>query len=228
MQDYMLRLDKSLAHFITFIDEQLGKQNVLFIVTAGHGLAYNPNYLAENKIPVGYFNANSSAFLLKSYLNNLYGKGDWIKSFENQQIYLNRTLIEDAKIDLVQVQNHVASFMLQFEGIANVTTANTMQTTNFTEGIFRKLQNSYNQKRSGDVLVNLKAGWVEKNEGSTNHSTSYSYDARVPLIWYGWKIGRKTINRSVDLVDIAPTVATFLEISYPNASTGNIILELVE
>jgi bisphosphoglycerate-independent phosphoglycerate mutase (AlkP superfamily) len=118
--------------------------------------------------------------------------------------------------------------MLQFAGVANTVTSYTLQTTNFTNGIFEKMQYSYNQKRSGDVLINLKAGWVEKGIGATDHNSSYAYDSKIPLIWYGWKIGRSTITRPVDITDIAPTICTFLNISYPNACTGSPILELVQ
>jgi hypothetical protein len=94
--------------------------------------------------------------------------------------------------------------------------------------IFEKIQNSYNQKRSGDVLINLKAGWVEQGNGTTGHHSSYDYDTRIPLIWYGWKIGRGTITRPIDITDIAPTLSTFLNITYPNACTGSPIIELIE
>jgi bisphosphoglycerate-independent phosphoglycerate mutase (AlkP superfamily) len=118
--------------------------------------------------------------------------------------------------------------MLQFSGVANTVTAHTMQTANFTEGVYRKIQNSYNQKRSGDVIINLKAGWVEKTEASTGGTSSYSYDSRVPLIWYGWKIGRSSITRQVDIIDIAPTISTFLNITFPNSCTGTPLFELVQ
>jgi hypothetical protein len=163
-----------------------------------------------------------------SALNNIYGKGDWVKAYHSQQIYLNRTLTEDAKIPLTEIQDYTAQFILQFSGVANTITSTTLQTTNFTGGIFEKIQNGFNQKRSGDVIINLKAGWVEKGNGSTNHNSSYAYDSRIPLIWYGWKIGRRTILRPVDITDIAPTISTFLDITYPNACTGNPGLELIE
>ena len=131
-------------------------------------------------------------------------------------------------MSLREVQDYVAQFMLQFAGVANTVTSYTLQTTNFTTGIFEKIQKSYNQKRSGDVMINLKAGWVEKGEGATDHNSSYAYDSKIPLIWYGWKISRGTITRSVDITDIAPTICTFLNTSYPNACTGSPILELVQ
>ena len=40
------------------------------------------------------------------------------------------------------MQDYVSQFLLQFSGVANTITAYTLQTTNFTEGVFRKIQNS--------------------------------------------------------------------------------------
>jgi predicted AlkP superfamily pyrophosphatase or phosphodiesterase len=228
VEDAFLRLDKELAHFLNFIDTSIGKENVLIYLTSDHGVAPIPDYLDDHKIPAGYFNQYGAISLLKSALDNVYGKGDWIKAYNSQQIYLNRILIEDAKIPLSEFQNYVAQFILQFSGVANTVTSTTLQTTNFTSGIFKKIQNGFNQKRSGDVIINLKAGWIEKGEGLSNHNSSYAYDSRIPLIWYGWKIGRGTVLRPVDIIDIAPTISTFLNISYPNACTGNPILELTQ
>lgn len=226
-EDAFLRLDRELAHFLNFVDAEIGKENTLIYLTSDHGVAQIPDYLSDSGIPSGYFNQNGAISLLRSALNNIYGKGNWIKSYHSQQIYLNRTLIEDAKIPLTEIQNYTAQFILQFTGVANTITSTTLQTTNFTSGIFEKIQNGFNQKRSGDVIINLKTGWVEKGYGSTGHNSSYAYDSRIPLIWYGWRIGRSTILRPVDITDIAPTISTFLDITYPNACSGNPVLELI-
>lgn len=228
VEDAFLRLDREISHFITFIEDYIGKENALIFLTSDHGVAQIPSYLNDNKIPAGYFNQNGALSLLMSALNNMYGRGDWVKAYHAQQIYLNRILIEDSKISLQEIQDYVAQFMLQFSGVANTVTAYTLQTTNFTDGVFRKIQNSYSQKRSGDVIINLKAGWVETNEGSTGGTSSYAYDSRIPLIWYGWKVGRSTITREVDITDIAPTIATFLNITYPNSNSGSPIFELIQ
>jgi len=228
IEDAMLRLDKEIGHFIRFLDEQIGKENVLVFFTSDHGVAQIPSYLSDNKIPAGYFNQNGALSLLMSSLNNLHGRGDWVKNYHAQQIYLNHTLIEDSKLSLQQMQDYAAQFLLQFSGVANTVTAHTLQTTNFTDGIFRKIQNSYSQKRSGDVIINLKAGWVEKGEASTGGTSSYAYDSRIPLIWYGWKVGRSTITREVDITDIAPTLSTFLNITFPNSCSGKPVFELVQ
>jgi hypothetical protein len=163
--------------------------------------------------------------LLNSYLNNIYGKGDWVKEYHAQQIYLNRALIESADLNLTSVQENIADLMLQFHGIQNTITANSLKTTDYSHGIFQKIQNSYNQKRSGDVIIHLKNGWIEKQGRNV---VSFGTDTRVPIIWYGWKIKRKAIVQPIDLTDIAPTISVLLDISFPNASTGIPIEDIIQ
>jgi hypothetical protein len=224
VEDAVLRLDKELAHFLSFIESSVGIENTLIIFTAEHGLAHKPEYLEAHKIPSGYFNSSSSISLLSSYMNNIYGKGDWIKQYHAQQIYLNRSLIESAKLSLSSVQEDVANLMLQFQGVQNTITSTALTNNNYVEGIFRKFQNGYNQKRSGDVMLHLTDGYVEKQG---KNLVSFGTDTRVPLIWYGWKVGRKSIIKPVDLIDIAPTLSVLLEISYPNSSSGVPIEEVI-
>jgi len=226
VQDAMLRLDQEIAHLIDFIDQYVGMQNTLVILTSDHGLAYSPKYLTAKKIPSGEFNPFTSLHLLGSYLNAIYGQGEWIKYYYGQQIYLNHDLIETSGISYQEIQEHTAQFLIQFEGVSNAVTSYTLQTSNFSEGIFHKMQNGYHQKRSGDVIINLAPGWMEKINGDSYHS-SYLGDNHVPLIWYGWKIKRSTLTRPVKMIDIAPTISYFLNIARPNVSTGDIILELV-
>jgi len=227
MEDAFIRLDKELEHFFSFIDEFVGGENVLIYLTADQGLTYNPAFLEEQKIPSGEFNPNAALSLLSSYLNILYGEGNWIRYYYAQQVYLNRELIEDARIPLQEFQEKAAMFLLQFEGVSNAVTSHTLQTTSFPDGIFRNIQNGFHQKRSGDIIINLAPGWTEKSSSSSVYNLSYMGDNHVPLIWYGWKISRATINRSVSMTDIAPTLAFFLDISRPNASTGEVILEVI-
>lgn len=228
MEDAFIRLDRDIAHLLQFIDENIGKKNVLIYMTSNHGVSIVPKYLKDKKIPAGYFNHNQAIPLLRSYLNLIYDKGHWVKSYKQQQIFLNQTLIEDSRISLEEIQTRIAQFMIQFTGVANAMTASTLQTNNFTHGIFQKMQNGFNQKRSGDIILNLEPGWIEKDGNITNHNSAYTYDTHVPLIWFGWRINRSSISRPVDLIDIAPTVTHLLNIMAPNACTGKPILELIE
>ncbi len=226
LEDMYLRLDKELEHFLAFIDENLEKQNVLIYLTSDHGTAYNPTELEKTGIPAGTFNADRAVMLLSTYLNAVYGKGKWVSQYFNKQIYLNHQLIEDSKLKLTDVQDVVAKFMIQFTGVSNALTASALESANFTDGIFAAMQNSFNQKRSGDVVINLDPGWIEEGPFVTSANSANRYDTHVPLIWYGWKIKRSQITRHINLTDIAPTLSHFLDIPFPNGCTGTIITEL--
>lgn len=206
----------------------IGKENVLIILTSDQGISSSPDYLEKSKIPGGYFDPKKAMMLLGSYLNAIYGQGAWITAYHEKQIYLNRRLIEDSNQKLADFQQKVADFMLEFSGVANSTTAHTLQTANFANGIMIKFQNSFNQRRSGDVIINLEPGWVERNGTISSGNSAYDYDTHVPLIWYGWKMKRKSILSPINMNDIAPTLSTLLGTTWPNGSLGTPIKEIVE
>lgn len=227
IQDYYLRLDQEIGSLLSFIEKEIGKENCVVYLTSSSGSSQDPRYLESLRMPGGYFKHMQAVALLKSYLNAVYGEGDWVKHYHKQQLYLNRSLIENSKLKLEDVQNTAAEFLIQFSGVANVLTSTALQRNNYTSGAFAKIQNSYSQKRSGDILILLESGWIEQTLSScTDHNTPYSYDTHVPLAWWGWKIERKTIQRNISITDIAITLATFLNVEPPSKTTGNAIWEL--
>ncbi|MDQ1769710.1 alkaline phosphatase family protein [Labilibaculum sp. A4] len=227
MIDNFIRLDQELEHFLSFLDEQIGLENVLVFVTADQSANYTPENLSEQNIPNGYFSTYNAIALLKSYFNILYGNGEWVLGYDSQQVYLNHQLIEDSKLSIIDLQTKAAEFLIQFTGVATTTTANSLVKSNYTHGILQKVQRSFNQKRSGDVMLTLEQGWMHKIKDERDEIAQYSYTNQVPLFWYGWKIKRSVISRSVYIEDIVPTVSSFLNISIPSGCDGNPIEELV-
>ena len=53
--DAILRLDKDIEKLIKYINENLGKRNVLIYFTAAHGVSEVPGVLESYRIPAGYF-----------------------------------------------------------------------------------------------------------------------------------------------------------------------------
>ncbi|MEA3317942.1 MAG: alkaline phosphatase family protein, partial [Bacteroidota bacterium] len=219
-EDMFVRLDKDIAHFLKFIDDNIGKENVLIYFVSDHGVAEVPAYLKSKRMNAGIFNGEKSIALLESYLQLLYGDGKWINKYLSKQIYLNRKQIDKSNITRSEVQEKVVNFMTQFNGVANALSASTLQTTNFNSGVYKLMQNSFNQKRSGDVIINLEPGWIEKTKNLTSSGSLYNYDRHVPLIWYGWNVKNMSVNSEVDISNIAPTISWILGISNPNAAEG--------
>ncbi|MDY0280896.1 MAG: alkaline phosphatase family protein [Salinivirgaceae bacterium] len=228
LEDAYVRLDEDIAQFITFLDMEIGMKDVLFIMTSDRGCPHVPAYLNTMNLPADIFDQNQLYTLAKSYLNVVYGQGDWITAYSDKQFYLNHTLIEDAKLSLTDVQERLARFALQFSGVVNAVTASTLQSTNFNRGSFALMQNSYHQRRSGDVIINLEPGWIEKSDFMVQSNSGYDYDTHVPLIWYGWRVPRTTIYRNISSTSIAATIAAMLNIVTPGGSSGEVIFELMQ
>lgn len=227
MEDAYIKLDKEIEFLISYLEEEIGRENILFILTSNHGSAHSPKYLTDIKIPAGQFKYAQAVSLLKSYLNAIYGEGEWVKYYKKQQIYLNHRLIESSKLSIAEVQQKAAELIIQMSGVANVITSTTLQTTSFSDPILKRMQNSYSQKLSGDLLINLQAGWVEQSVDEVSiHNSAYSYDTHIPLIWYGWKVERQTISDDIDITDIAATLSSILNISQPTMCTGKIIKQI--
>lgn len=223
VEDLFLRLDRDLGHLISVIEDVVGKNNVLIYLTSNHGVSENPEYLADNKMPTGVFKQHYILTLLRSYLKAIYGEGDWVLDYNNNQIYLNKTLIEDSQISLNEFQEKVISFIINSAGISNAISSHQFQNIIFTQGMPKKMQNSFNQKRSGDIMISLKAGWIEDIPFVCNHNSGYKYDTNVPLIWYGWKVKKQNIFNNVNITSIAPTISKILNTPAPPASTGEVL-----
>ena len=226
LQDAYLRLDEDIAYFLDFLDQQLGKSRVLVFMTADRAVAYPSSYNHSARITGGTFSPGMAMSLLRSYLNIYYGQGDWISHYNAGMVYLNHKLIEDNNIPLGEIQGRASGFLNQFTGIAGSVTQDVLLRNYFTDGITAKIQAGFHPKRSGDVMVYLQQGWYERSF-TDDQLSLISYDQHVPLIFYGWNMESKSINRSVNVTDIAPTISYLLNIPVPPFATGEPIMELV-
>jgi predicted AlkP superfamily pyrophosphatase or phosphodiesterase len=227
MADAILRLDRDIETLLKYLTDSLGKKNVLVFFTSAHGVSEVPAVLESYRIPSGYFRQNQAIQLLRSYLNAVYGEGSWVKGYSGRQVFLNRTLIEDSRLSLEEVQKKVARFLVQITGIASAYPYPVFEANGSGDGNFRRIMNNFSPRRSGDVIVTLNTGWVEKEENQvTSHNSPYGYDSHVPMIWFGWSVDRATVTREVNMTDIAATLSVLCKTAAPNGCTGNPLEEL--
>ena len=230
IQDTYIRLDKDLSKLLKTIESKVGFENVVVFLTADHGVVSEPNELIKRNIPAGYFESSIMIDGLKLYLSTRFGDGEWVKNYSNNQLFLNHDLIVEKGLELNKMQQLCADFLLTFEGVKNTFTAKKMHENEYQNSFHSLIQNGYNQKRSGDVMVALQTGWISKywENGGTTHGSSYSYDTHVPLIFWGGNIKQGKTDRKIYIKDIAPTISTILGTAYPNGCTGNPLVEITE
>ncbi len=230
VEDTYLRLDKDLADFFSFLDKEVGEGNYTLFLTADHAAVQVPKYLKSVKIPANYFSYKK----FKEYVNNItlkHFKSDMlVENISNFQIFLDKEKIASLKLDVNNVAQKIAGEVINYKSIYKSVTARTLQTTTFTNGILNSLQNGYNQKFSGDVLLVPAPSTLSTyyKDGGTSHGSGYSYDTHIPMIFYGNGIRKGSSKKKYEIIDIAPTISNLLQIEFPNGSTGKIIEEVLE
>jgi len=227
-EDTYLRLDKDLGHFFNFLDTEVGKENYTLFLTADHAAVHVPSYLQSLKIPAHYINTTKLKKFLSDITQKYFNSKELIENVSNYQIFLNQEKIEALGFNKNTVAQRLADEVLSFDKIYKAVTAKTLQTTNFTEGIMHSLQQGYNPKFSGDVLMIPYPATLNYSRKGTSHGSGYSYDTHVPVIFYGNGIKKGASKKTYKIIDIAPTISNLLKIEAPNGTSGKIIEEVLK
>ena len=227
-EDTYLRLDKDLAHFFNFLDTEVGKENYTLFLTADHAAVHVPSYLQSLKIPAHYLSTKKLKKFLSDITQKYFNSKELIENISNYQIFLDQEKIEALGFNKNTVAQRLADEVLSFDKIYKAVTAETLQTTNFTEGIMHSLQQGYNPKFSGDVLMIPYPATLNYSRKGTSHGSGYSYDTHVPVIFYGNGIKKGASKKTYKIIDIAPTISNLLKIEAPNGTSGKIIEEVLK
>lgn len=228
VQDAYLRLDKDLERFFNALDAQVGAGEFTVFLTADHGAIHVPAYLKTNNIPAGYLGSEDEENKFTEFLKYTYGTTDIVKNRSNGQLFFDHKIIKNLDLDLKEVQEILAKELLGYEHVDKVYTGYQMWQNQYTKGIPYILQNGYNQKRSGDVLVVYAPGFINYSRTGSTHGSAQIYDTHVPLLFFGKGIKKGSTAVRTEIPDIAPTIATLLGISFPNGTTGKPIVEVLE
>lgn len=231
VEDTYIRLDKDLERLLLFLDTEVGKTNYTLFLTADHGATEVPRYLFDNKIPARYVDKKELRKQIRQIAKEYFGTENLIENISNNSIYLNRDEIKKLQLNFIDVQQVIADELINHKDIYKTVTARTLQTTNFITGLIHFVQNSYNQKLSGDIVFVYKPSTITnyyENKGGTTHGTVYNYNTHVPLLFYGNGIKKGSSNTYYPIIDIASTISTLLEIEFPNGNTGKVIEEVLK
>ncbi|MCD7898455.1 MAG: alkaline phosphatase family protein [Bacteroides sp.] len=219
IQDTYVRLDRSLAYLLDILDKRIGLDNVLFFITStGYTDSETPD-LQQYRIPSGEFYLNRCAALLNMYLMATYGEGQYVAAYHNQQIFLDHKLIEQKQLNLTEIQQKTAEFLIQFSGVNEVYTAQRLLLGAWTPEIHR-IRNAYHRKRSGDLVIDVLPGWSIVDEITGANHVIRSSHIPMPLIFMGSSVKPEIIHTPTTVDHIAPTLAHFMRIRAPNASSS--------
>lgn len=229
-QDTYARLDKDLERLFAHLDKTIGMDNVLIFLTADHGAAETPAHMQSLNIPSGVFSSDKIKEKLSKHISAIYGEGNWILHYNNQQFWLNNVLIEEKKLNKKELVDNCILFLKKMEGVQDVYNTSELSQLNTANQHIDKLVLGISPIRSGDIAIVLQPGWFDAPyaaKGGTTHGSGFAYDTHVPLLWLGWKIKQGSSATPVNITDIAATLSNLLHISKTNASIGIPINKLI-
>ena len=233
IQDMYLRLDRDIANLIKALEKEVGKNQFTIFLTADHAVVPVPQNLTDQQLPGGYVFLKDQMNQLKEDVAQKFGT-ELILEQENLNIYLDHQKIKDFNLNKSDVETFIAESIIKWSGVKRVFTSKQLEGGNSDDLWLNMVRRGYHHAESGDVIFILEPGYLPKNSDTekarkgTSHGSSFNYDTHVPLIWYGKKIKKQNIYRSVMITDIAATLIHMLDLQRPGAMTGEPILELLK
>ncbi|MEJ2879715.1 alkaline phosphatase PafA [Pedobacter sp. GR22-6] len=225
-EDTYLRLDHDMEEFFNFLDNKYGKGNYLFFISADHGAAHAPGMAAEKRIPGGTYSDGEVLKTLNKLFEAKFNIKKTIVTSTNSQIVFDHEAIEAAKADYNEIKRlTIAEFRKQAE-VADAIDLSRVAESTLVPSLKMALINGYNARRSGDIYVLLRPGYIAGSKTGTTHGSGYPYDYHIPCVFMGWNVKAGKTNKTHYMTDIAATVAAMLHIQMPSGCVGEPITEL--
>ena len=240
-EDNILRLDRVLAELFQYIDKKIGLDKTLIVLSADHGGPEAPEYMAEHGMETGRFPLDwfKNGSPLSDALKKRFGRDDLVAVHSHPYLYLNLEAIEDAELDIDEVERFVATEMMKVPGIAYAMTRSDLLAGRITESpIQNQIRRSFHPVRSGNIHMVPEHYWfLHSSEEAEKmgiekiaaiHGSPWQYDTYVPVFFAGNGVKAQTISRLVGPQDIAATIAAYLEIKPPSGSVGVPLVEVLK
>jgi predicted AlkP superfamily pyrophosphatase or phosphodiesterase len=227
--DHVLHLDRLLQSFFQHLDATVGRDNYVAVLTADHGFMAAPEYTASLGKDAGRINFADVMARLRATLAARFGEpGDgqqWVLGFSSSSVLFDKRLIAAKGADLNALEEAARRFLLAEPGFAVAYTSRELSAGQLTSApLFAQMRKSWHPQVSGDMQFAVKPNWMfglRPNSAVATHGSPYEFDTHVPILLYGpgWiKPGR--VDARVGVVDIAPTIASWLGVAAPATVQG--------
>lgn len=228
VEEMCVQTDRAIGRLIEAAERQVGgRQNLLVVFTADHGVAPLPEVNLQRKLPGMRIRNEDLLRSIREKLREKFGEGEWILADEGGVLYLNDALIEKRGLSEQDVEEEAAATARGLPGVFRVYTRRQFeQHLAMGSTIDEYMARGFFAERSGDVYILMKPYAVYAGAG-TNHGTPYDYDSHIPLIFYGWRIKPGYYPSRTGVSDVAPTLAFILNVETPSGSVGHILSQMI-
>jgi len=227
-QEEVIRvLDKTLADLLSFINEKVGLQHTLIVLSADHGMADMPEYMAELGLETGRLSPSAIVENANTAGASKYGIQGLVQAFYRPYVYLDHDKLTEKGLDRNEVQKFIADTIRSTKGVALAIPISRIPLQGRTP-ILDMVHRNHHPARSGDIYVVQDPYWFLFGKGPVvAHGSPYRYDTYVPIIFAGGNVPAQRLHHRVHPVDVAPTIAAVLGIGAPASAQGTVLQDVI-
>ena len=230
LHDQVLRLDRYLGWFLARLFDRLGRQNVLVVLTADHGVTPFTAYARGHGHPDAHaVPLDTLVSAANAELDRAYGTGTprtWLL-FDTGILFLRdngRLSAVGANVD--SISTALAGRVRRVTGVARADTPADLARADTAEDVVARRWRHQLPADAGALLaVTLQPFSVWMPDSIAEHGQPSELDSHVPLILWGRGVKPGRFARRANTVDIAPTLARLLGISPLSLLDGRVLSE---
>ena len=228
--DVTLRTDRDLASFFAELDKLVGLKNVWIGLSADHGVSPNPAFIREHKLGMGTAQTALLRKTVEEAVTREFGNGEWIGAIDLPYIYFDSEALNKQHIPAVRAEVVASAAAASVPGVLAAFTRSQILSGNLASSpLGRKVSNSFNAQRGGDVFIVLEP-YAPPVAGptSTTHGSPWNYDAQVPLLLWGNAFQPGVYFQPCQPIDLAATLAAVLGLTQPSGTQGSPLVEAIK
>jgi len=233
-EDNILRLDQTLERLLGAVDETVGLEHTLIVLSADHGGPDTPGYLNSLGIPSAYVDParwDSEAAIQR--IKQRFGiEGKLIASYNHPYVYFDPAVTARADIAPEELEALVVEELQRFDGVFLAVSSTALENGRVPDTeLYRAVLRNFHPKRSGDVFIVFEPNrFINDMEGLTvasTHGSPWRYDTFVPIVFAGAGLRPTAVDRRVYTVDVAPTLSAFVGAKPPSGARGGLLVEVL-
>lgn len=228
IHDQMLRLDRMLGDFLSFVEKQVGLGNCIVALSSDHGVMPLPEWLAKRGLEAGRINVKQVEARIRAALRTRAGSENLIARFDGPTLYFDPQELSRSRLSLPELVQVAIDVIKAEKGIAEVYSRIDLLSGEPPGSRYGRLAaNGFHAERSPDLLIVPKENYIFSNGTTgTTHGSPHPYDTHVPMIIFGPTATAGSYSALVSTEDLAPTLASILGLEL-TAATGRARREIL-
>jgi hypothetical protein len=231
IHDQVLRLDRALGWFLKRLLDRVGRDNVVVVLTADHGVTSFPERTRAKTGAQAYrVSLDTLVTAVNRELDRLVGAGtprQWL-SFETGMLFLQDNgrfaatgVKTDSVLDAAAARIRAVAGVGRVDAVPDLARADTA-----SDPVARRWLHQLTDDAGVVLVVTLQPGSVWASEPPiAMHGQPTEDDSHVPIIFWGRVVKRGIYRGRANTVDIAPTLGRLLGITPLSLVDGRVLTD---